>query len=116
VYSGEYDACDVTLSVYPHWASLKNIFQACPVWICTQSNITSIINNILLHVFMVLTRTQSPKWGLKNIGAWWEWSMLKFHTPDPLIYNVLIDDWVRVRWCWVSVILIPKLLAASACI
>jgi hypothetical protein len=53
MYSGEYDACDVTLSVYPHRASLKNmpdhggnrsvvgsiptvvrhIFQACPVWI-----------------------------------------------------------------------------------
>ena len=65
MYSGEYDACDVTLSVYPHRASLKNmpdhdwasipkvvgsiptvvrhIFQACPVWIYTQSNITSII-------------------------------------------------------------------------
>ena len=25
MYSGEYDACDVTLSVYPHWASLKNM-------------------------------------------------------------------------------------------
>jgi hypothetical protein len=23
MYSGEYDACDVTLSVYPHRASLK---------------------------------------------------------------------------------------------
>ena len=88
MYSGEYDACDVTLSVYPHRASLKNmpdhggnrtydlwntspmlcqlsyavrsvrvcdevvgsiptvvrhVFQACPVWIYTQSNITSII-------------------------------------------------------------------------
>ena len=74
MYSGEYDACDVTLSVYPHRASLKNmsnqpdrvaqlaehwasipkvvgsnptvvrnIFQACPVWIYTQRNITSII-------------------------------------------------------------------------
>ena len=86
MYSGEYDACDVTLSAYPHRASLKNmpdhggilaqsnqsnrpdriaqlaehwasipkvvgsiptvvrhIFQACPVWIYTQSNITSII-------------------------------------------------------------------------
>jgi hypothetical protein len=58
MYSSEYDACDVTLSVYPHRASLKNmpdhgrnrtwasvpkvvgsiptvirhIFQACPVW------------------------------------------------------------------------------------
>ena len=94
MYSGEYDACDVTLSVYPHRASLENmpdhggnrtydlwnnspmlcqlsyavwsvrvcdiwasiakvvgsiptvdrhIFQACPVWIYTQGNITSII-------------------------------------------------------------------------
>ena len=109
MYSGEYDACDVTLSVYTHRASLKNmpdhggnrtydlwntspmlcqlsyavrsvrvcditysnrpdrvaqlaehwasipkvvgsiptvvrhIFQACPVWIYTQSNITSTI-------------------------------------------------------------------------
>jgi hypothetical protein len=25
MYSGEYDACDVTLSVYPHWTILKNM-------------------------------------------------------------------------------------------
>jgi hypothetical protein len=25
MYSGEYDACDVTLSVYPHRAFLKNM-------------------------------------------------------------------------------------------
>ena len=25
MYSGEYDACDVTLSVYPHRASLRNM-------------------------------------------------------------------------------------------
>ena len=25
MYSGEYDVCDVTLSVYPHWASLTNM-------------------------------------------------------------------------------------------
>ena len=25
MYSGEYNACDVTLSVYPHQASLKNM-------------------------------------------------------------------------------------------
>jgi hypothetical protein len=25
MYSGEYDACDVTLSVYPHRASFKNM-------------------------------------------------------------------------------------------
>jgi hypothetical protein len=47
VYSGEYDVCDVTLSVYPQRASLKNnitvarhIFQACPVWIYTQTTFT----------------------------------------------------------------------------
>ena len=62
MYSGEYDVCDVTLSVYPHQASSKiclttvgiepttfgilaqcsanvvrHIFQACPVWIYTTS-------------------------------------------------------------------------------
>ena len=37
------DVCDVTLSVYPHQASLKNIFQAHLVWIYTQNNITNII-------------------------------------------------------------------------
>jgi hypothetical protein len=25
MYSGEYDVCDVTLSIYPHQASLKNM-------------------------------------------------------------------------------------------
>jgi hypothetical protein len=25
MYSGEYDACDVTLSVYPHWASIPKV-------------------------------------------------------------------------------------------
>ena len=69
MYSGEYDACDVTLSVYPHRASLKiipghggwvptvggwvptvagHIFQARPVWIYTQSNITSIILDLVV--------------------------------------------------------------------
>jgi hypothetical protein len=81
MYSGEYDVCDVTMSVYPHRAGLTNmpdhggnrtydlwntigrrfdsfgtpkvvgsiptvarhIFQACPVRICTQSNVTNII-------------------------------------------------------------------------
>ena len=66
MYSGDYDVCVATLSVYPHRASLKNmpdrvaqlaehwasipkvvgsnptvaryIFQACPVWIYTQSS------------------------------------------------------------------------------
>ena len=78
MYSGGYDVCVATLSVYPHRASLKNmpghggirtyrvaqlaehwasipkvvgsnptvarhIFQACPVWIYTQSSNTYII-------------------------------------------------------------------------
>ena len=49
MYSGEYNACDVTLSVYPHRfvgsipTVARHIFQACPVWIYTQSNITSIM-------------------------------------------------------------------------
>jgi hypothetical protein len=62
MYSDEYHVCDVTLSVYPHRTSLKDmpghggqayflslsgvarhIFQACPVWIYTQSNITNMV-------------------------------------------------------------------------
>ena len=98
---GEYDACDVTLSIYPQRASLKNmpnhggnqtllnsvaelpehwscipkvvgsipavvrhIFQACPVWIYTQSNITSIIYTIeIIDIECVLdhdSRIMSP--------------------------------------------------------
>ena len=92
MYSGEYDACDVTLSVYPHRASFKNmpghggnrtydlwnileehwasipkvvgsiptvarhIFQACPMWIYTQSNITSIIYIMFLYSFQSLCK------------------------------------------------------------
>jgi hypothetical protein len=54
MYSGEYDASDVTLSVYPHrtssvekYAWPRWIFQACPAWIYTQSNITIASNTIL---------------------------------------------------------------------
>jgi hypothetical protein len=69
VYSGEYDVCDVTLSVYPHRASSKNMpghggskgcgfdshrgrayFSSSPVWIYTQSNITNIIGPMLTIV------------------------------------------------------------------
>jgi hypothetical protein len=65
--SGESDVCDVTLSVYQHRASLKNIpwkiclekyfhrgqayFQACPVWIYTQGNIT--VSTGLIYYFTV---------------------------------------------------------------
>ena len=102
MYSSEYDACDVTLSVYPHRASLKNmpdhggnrtydlwntspmlcqlsyavvgsiptvvrhIFQACPVWIYTQSNITSfriapktwilkVVHEYIFNIFLLET-------------------------------------------------------------
>jgi hypothetical protein len=40
VYSGEYDVCDVTLSVYPHRESLKNM-PGHRGQIHTQSNITN---------------------------------------------------------------------------
>jgi hypothetical protein len=76
MYSGEYDACDVTLSVYPHRASLKNrfvgsiptvlrhIFQACPVWIYTQSNITSKqVGNLSAHAL------QFARFKGKRLGA-----------------------------------------------
>jgi hypothetical protein len=43
MYSGEYDACDVTLSVYPHRASLKHMPGHGVDIQYTQSNITSII-------------------------------------------------------------------------
>ena len=75
--------CDVTLSVYPHragltrpdrvaqlaerWASIpkvvgsnptvaRHIFQACPVWIYTQSNITQHLrrNNLKLSTTVAL--------------------------------------------------------------
>ena len=50
MYSGEYDACDRVAQLAEHWASIpkvvgsiptvvRHIFQACPVWIYTQSNI-----------------------------------------------------------------------------
>ena len=144
MYSGEYNACDVNLSVYPHWASLKNmpdhggnrtydlwntspmlcqlsyavwsvrvcdiseqnlvpsismlsnnnhdftnrpdrvaqlaehwasipkvvgsiptvvrhIFQACPVWIYTQSNITSRIDNILIEMRLKVGKLLKPR-------------------------------------------------------
>ena len=113
MYSGEYDACDVTLSVYPHRASLKNmpdhggnrtttfgilgvaqlaehwasipkvvgsiptvvrhIFQACPVWIYTQSNITSIIDNQQKYLIYCFTTSHSrlrPFIKLYYIGIW----------------------------------------------
>ena len=43
VYLGENDVCDVTLSAIV----ARHGFQACPVWICTQSNITNIKYNFI---------------------------------------------------------------------
>ena len=45
MYSGEYDACDVTLSVYPHWAFQRSI--------PTQSWITAGKNLVTPHVCVV---------------------------------------------------------------
>ena len=61
------DVCDITYSNRPdrvaqlaqHWASIpkvvgsiptvaRHIFQACPVWICIQSNITKHLKHIML--------------------------------------------------------------------
>jgi hypothetical protein len=88
MYSGEYDACDVTLSVYPHRASLKIMpdhggnrtydlavvrhnFQACPVWIYTQSNITSIksYNDSLLFVYLYMLLQRFYSLILPNPGV-----------------------------------------------
>ena len=61
MYSGEYDVCVATLSVYPHRASIpkvvgsnptvaRYIFQACPAWIYTQSSNTYIIYKAFVHI------------------------------------------------------------------
>ena len=56
-----------------HWASIpkvvgsiptvvRHIFQACPVWIYTQSNITSIIDNQLKYlIYCMRNRTRCEK-------------------------------------------------------
>jgi hypothetical protein len=44
------------LRVYIH--VVRHIFQACPVWIYTQSNITSIISNYQYICFQVLSKDQ----------------------------------------------------------
>ena len=61
MYSGEYDVCFATLSVYPHRASIpkvlgsnptvaRYIFQACPVWIYNQCGNTYIIYKAFVHI------------------------------------------------------------------
>ena len=43
MYSGEYDWASIPKVVSSNPTVVRHIFQACPVWIYTQSNITSII-------------------------------------------------------------------------
>ena len=142
MYSGEYDACDVTLSVYPHRASLKNmpdhggnrnqtakpetrprnqtakpdrvaqlaehwasipkvvgsiptvvrhIFQACPVWIYTQSNITSIrflcIQQLLAYIFQTLIyhKVLVNNWPTPNAGS--RYASITFCHGNTIILN-----------------------------
>ena len=49
MYSGEYDACDVTLSVYPHRANLKNMPDHGGNVIYIMLYISHLDSNTLLH-------------------------------------------------------------------
>ena len=49
MYSGEYDACDVTLNVYPHRASLKNMPDHGGNVIYIMLYISHLDSNTLLH-------------------------------------------------------------------
>jgi hypothetical protein len=59
MYSGEYDACDVTLSVYPHRASLKNMPDHggnrtwCGYTLRVTSQATSILHFSYVHIFNI---------------------------------------------------------------
>ena len=53
MYSGEYDACDVTLSVYPHRASLENMPGH-------GGNRTYDLWNIFLSLFRNITYSNRP--------------------------------------------------------
>jgi hypothetical protein len=77
MYSGEYDVCDVTLSLHPHLSDFHRgqaNFSACPVWMHTQSNITNIVKEyvgtlirytLLLHQ---LQPEQTPGAGCSKLG------------------------------------------------
>jgi hypothetical protein len=47
MYSGEYDACDVTLSVYPHQASLK----ICLTTVVQRSKVVGSFPTVVRHIF-----------------------------------------------------------------
>ena len=72
MYSGEYNVCFATLSVYPHPASIpkvvgsnptvaRYIFQACPVWIYNQCSNTYIIYKSFVHIKDFLPQSFSIK-------------------------------------------------------
>ena len=81
MYSGEYDVCDITLSVHPHWASWKVSFPTVAkltfqlarcglkknyfwklfvmlLWVCTQSNITNnfFLKSLVNFCFVLIVR------------------------------------------------------------
>jgi hypothetical protein len=59
VYSGEYDVCDVCNDYigFTIPTVARHIFQACPVWIYTQSNITNIILLLYIQVYTIKVYT-----------------------------------------------------------
>jgi hypothetical protein len=78
MYSGEYDACDVTLSVYPHRASLNNmpdyefvlkvavLMETTTTVICHDE--FAILNDLEVHCIHTIHR--GAKWNLhgKNVS------------------------------------------------
>jgi hypothetical protein len=67
MYSGEYDVCDVTLSVYPHRESLKNMpchggnrWDAWPRWefemsfsMCIKAVIRALLKDTAIYIFII---------------------------------------------------------------
>jgi hypothetical protein len=65
----------------------RHIFQACPVWIYTQSNITSIISQYCFH------NLQNMNWMNEGPG------MISCHNSTPIYYAFHCDTFL----CWYSV-------------
>jgi hypothetical protein len=135
MYSGEYDACDVTLSVFPHRASLKHMpdhggnrtydlcntspmhsFQACPVWVYTQSNITIVKLGSLSPVLIwnhCWNNSQVAYYG-RNVNVqvghmhscrsktWCAIERTWLHASPITTYAKLIDtcriSWLAMKW------------------
>jgi hypothetical protein len=103
--------CNVTLSVYPHQAGLKvvgsiptvarHIFQACPVWIYTQSNITQayqISIDTTLHNYSVI------QFGTKERGEA-SWFIFRYRNRLYLpVTTMLFWQWystvTTANWNW----------------